>query len=43
VNEIHEIDDYVNPLFGLTEEEGEYIKNFAHVYRISGGVTNEGN
>lgn len=43
VNEIHEIDDYINPLFGLTEEEGEYIKNFAHVYRISGGVTNEGN
>lgn len=35
---IHQIDDYVNTLYGLTEEEGIYIKNFAYRYRISGGV-----
>ena len=43
VPEIHEIDDYINNIFGLTYEESEYIKNFAHLYRISGGVVNEGN
>lgn len=38
VDVIHQIDDYVNALYGLTEEEGLYIKNFAYRYRISGGV-----
>lgn len=43
VDEIHEIDDYINGLYSLTNEESEYIKNFAHVYRVSGGVANESN
>lgn len=38
INEIHEIDDYINSLYGLTEEEGEYIKNFAYKYRTGGGM-----
>lgn len=38
VNEIHEIDDLINNLFGLTEEESIYIKNFAYKYRVSGGI-----
>lgn len=38
INEIHAIDDFVNALYGLTEEESLYIKNFAHIYRVSGGV-----
>lgn len=43
VDEIHEIDDYINKLFGLTEEESLYIKNFAYRYRVSGGAEqNEG-
>jgi hypothetical protein len=42
VDEIHELDDYVNSLFGLTNEESSYIKNFAHVYRVNGGAANEG-
>lgn len=37
VNEIHEIDDYINGLFGLTNEESLYIKNFGYTYRIGGG------
>lgn len=40
---IHQIDDYINALYGLTEEEGQYIKNFAYRYRISGGMKGEGN
>lgn len=36
VNTIHQIDDYINDLYGLTEEEGLYIKNFAYRYRIGG-------
>jgi len=43
VNEIHEIDDYINTLYGLTEEESLYIKNFAFRYRIGGGVENGSN
>lgn len=38
VDEVHEIDDYVNHLYGLTEAENMYIKNFAYRYRISGGT-----
>ena len=40
-NEIHAIDDYINNLYGLTEEESEYVKNFAYRYRISGGIENK--
>lgn len=43
VEEIHQIDDYVNALYGLTEEESVYIKNFAYRYRVSGGVEDECN
>ncbi|WP_233120157.1 HsdM family class I SAM-dependent methyltransferase [Tissierella creatinophila] len=43
INEIHEINDYINTLYGLTEEESLYIKNFAFRYRIGGGVENESN
>lgn len=35
---IHEIDDYINALYELTEEESIYIKNFSYRYRISGGA-----
>lgn len=38
VNEIHLIDDFVNELYGLTEEESLYVKNFAYIYRVSGGA-----
>ena len=41
VDEIHQIDDYINALYGLTEEESLYIKNFAFRYRIGGGVEDE--
>ena len=41
VDIIHRIDDYVNTLYGLTEEEGLYIKRFAYRYRIGGGTENE--
>ncbi|NMA67308.1 MAG: hypothetical protein GX957_13930, partial [Clostridiaceae bacterium] len=40
VNIIHEIDDYINALYGLTDEEGIYIKNFSYRYRIGGGAEN---
>lgn len=43
VEEIHRIDDWVNALYGLTEEESLYIKDFAYRYRISGGVEDERN
>ncbi|WP_182186691.1 HsdM family class I SAM-dependent methyltransferase [Pectinatus frisingensis] len=43
VDTIHQIDDYINGLYGLTEEEGLYIKNFAYRYRIGGGVEDESN
>ena len=36
LKEIHEIDDYINSLFGLTQEESDYIKHFAIKYRIGG-------
>lgn len=38
VAEIHDIDDYINGLFGLTDEESRYIKDFAYRYRVSGGA-----
>lgn len=41
VEEIHQIDNYINKLYGLTEEESIYIKNFAYRYRIGGGIENE--
>lgn len=37
IKEIHAIDDYINSLFGLTDEESKYIKGFAFRYRTSGG------
>lgn len=43
MTEIHAIDDFVNNLFGLTEEESIYIKNFALKYRTSGGAQRECN
>lgn len=43
VDTIHQIDDYINALYGLSEEEGLYIKNFAYRYRIGGGVEDERN
>lgn len=38
IDVIHQIDDYINQIYGLTEEEGIYVKNFAYRYRIGGGV-----
>lgn len=38
VDEIHAIDDCINTLYGLTESESFYIKNFAYRYRIGGGA-----
>lgn len=38
IKEIHDIDTYINDLFGLTQEESEYIKTFAFRYRTSGGA-----
>lgn len=43
INEIHEIDDLICSIYGLTDEETQYIKNFAYKYRVSGGVKNENN
>ena len=43
VEVIHQVDDYINALYGLSEEEGLYIKNFAYRYRIGGGVEDERN
>lgn len=38
IKEIRAIDSYINDLFGLTEEESDYIMNFAFRYRTSGGT-----
>ena len=38
VDIIHEIDNYINALYGLTDAESLYIKNFAYRYRVSRGV-----
>lgn len=38
VKEIHKIDDLICKIYGLTEEESIYIKNFAYRYRVCGGV-----
>lgn len=43
VDIIHKIDDYINELYGLTEEESIYIKNFSYRYRIGGGAESECN
>lgn len=40
VDIIHTIDDYINTLYGLTDEESIYIKNFSYRYRIGGGANN---
>ncbi|WRK55198.1 hypothetical protein SD457_10525 [Coprobacillaceae bacterium CR2/5/TPMF4] len=40
VDVIHEIDDFINVLYGLTDEESIYIKNFSYRYRIGGGADN---
>lgn len=40
---IHEIDDVINAMYGLSEEESLYIKNFSYSYRIGGGTENESN
>ena len=37
VDIIHEIDDFMNSLYRLTNEESLYIKNFSYRYRIGGG------
>ena len=42
VDTIHRIDDCINALYGLSEEEGNYIKHFAYRYRIGGGVADGG-
>ncbi|WP_270309851.1 HsdM family class I SAM-dependent methyltransferase [Streptococcus infantarius] len=36
--EIHEIDDYINSVFGLSDNESNYIKNFRLRYRVGGGI-----
>lgn len=41
LKEIHAIDNVINTIFGLTEEESEYIKDFALRYRISGGAVSD--
>ena len=38
LTEIHEIDEYINNLFGLSESESFYVKNFAISYRTSVGI-----
>lgn len=38
LSEIHEIDTYINELYDLTEEESNYIKEYALNYRIGGGT-----
>jgi type I restriction-modification system DNA methylase subunit len=43
IDEIHEIDDLICELYGLTEEEKIHIKNFAFRYRVGGGAINESN
>lgn len=40
---IHEIDNYISELYGLTAEENLYIKNFKLRYRLGGGKKNENN
>lgn len=38
LKEIHAIDDYINKLFGLNNNENNYIKNYSLIYRTSGGI-----
>lgn len=38
IETIHRIDDAINNIYGLTDKESTYIKNFALRYRIGGGI-----
>lgn len=38
---IHQVDGCIHRLYGLTEEEGDYIKKFAYRYRTGEGVKNQ--
>lgn len=38
LEEIKKIDTFINAVYGLTETESNYIKNFAIRYRTSGGI-----
>lgn len=38
LDQIDMIDDFVNSIYGLTDEESKYIKKFAFTYRIGGGT-----
>ena len=38
IDEIRAIDTFINEAFGLSEEEGLYIQNYAFKYRTSSGV-----
>ena len=42
LQEIHAIDDYINHLYGLTQNESEYIKKYALRYRTSRGAKTSG-
>lgn len=37
LDEIHNIDDFINSLYNLSNKESEYIKSFAYKYRIGEG------
>ena len=41
LDEIHAIDFAINSVYGLTQEESDYIQDFALRYRVSGGVVND--
>ena len=41
LDEIHAIDDVINSVYGLTQEESDYIKDFALRYRVSGGAVSD--
>lgn len=43
VDKIHQIDDFVNELYNLSDTESLYIKNYAYRYRVSGGAECNGN
>lgn len=37
LDEIHDIDDFINSLYNLPEKESEYVKSFAYKYRVGEG------
>lgn len=37
LDQIHNIDDFINSLYNLSEEESEYVKSFAYKYRVGEG------